>query len=513
MGDWNFLGGILEEVHIHSTIIGKVWLTILFIFRMLVLGVAAEDVWNDEQSEFICNTEQPGCRNVCYDQAFPISLIRYWVLQVIFVSSPSLVYMGHALYRLRALEKERQKKKAQVRMELEGVELEMIEDRRRLERELRQLEQRKLNKAPLRGSLLCTYVIHIFTRSAVEIAFMIGQYLLYGFQLDPLYKCEREPCPNIVDCFISRPTEKTVFILFMQSIAIVSLFLNILEIVHLGVKKIKKGLCGPDKSRDDFDDFYVSKSKKNSVIPHSYMGTCATPQKIHPSAPISYTMLMEKQIGTAVRDVLHSSSAFQSLKNNHTENSNNRIHDERESKLPDEMPTNTLDCPPRNTCSNNNDGLNKVFGTEINGCQQHDEKKHGMHSNLVAAPGLCLGSLSELTSGSSLQPDMTSTISVNCVRKLRGVSSPWNCSTVVESEGSPTESPSTNSNRGQDSFSGSIAQGLSSTDLRKISRPDTPDSLGELSSESKQGRNCESPQALSPSRRMSLASNASSRRA
>jgi len=86
MGDWNFLGGILEEVHIHSTMVGKIWLTILFIFRMLVLGVAAEDVWNDEQADFICNTEQPGCRNVCYDRAFPISLIRYWVLQVRAVS-------------------------------------------------------------------------------------------------------------------------------------------------------------------------------------------------------------------------------------------------------------------------------------------------------------------------------------------------------------------------------------------------------------------------------------------
>ncbi|EPY79832.1 hypothetical protein CB1_000884060 [Camelus ferus] len=158
----------------HSTMIGKIWLTILFIFRMLVLGVAAEDVWNDEQSGFICNTEQPGCRNVCYDQAFPISLIRYWVLQVIFVSSPSLVYMGHALYRLRVLEKERQMKKAQLRGELEWVELELPGDRRRLEQELCQLEQRKLNKAPLRGTLLCTYVIHIFTRSVVEVGFMIG---------------------------------------------------------------------------------------------------------------------------------------------------------------------------------------------------------------------------------------------------------------------------------------------------------------------------------------------------
>jgi len=94
MGDWNFLGVILAEVHIHSTMVGKIWLTILFIFRMLVLGVAAEGVWNDEQSDFVCNTDQPGCRNVCYDQAFPISLVRYWVLQVIFVSSPSLVYKG-----------------------------------------------------------------------------------------------------------------------------------------------------------------------------------------------------------------------------------------------------------------------------------------------------------------------------------------------------------------------------------------------------------------------------------
>lgn len=69
MGDWNFLGGILEEVHIHSTMTGKVWLTILFIFQMLILGVTAENVWNGEQSGFICNTEQPGCRNVCFDQA------------------------------------------------------------------------------------------------------------------------------------------------------------------------------------------------------------------------------------------------------------------------------------------------------------------------------------------------------------------------------------------------------------------------------------------------------------
>ncbi|KAM4693137.1 gap junction alpha-10 protein-like [Discoglossus pictus] len=295
MGDWNLLGSILEEVHIHSTIVGKIWLTILFIFRMLVLGVAAEDVWDDEQDYFICNTEQPGCRNVCYDQAFPISLIRYWVLQIIFVSSPSLVYMGHALYRLRALEKERQRKKAQLRAELEDLDA-VIDEHRRLEKELRKLEeQKKVNKAPLRGSLLRTYVLHILTRSVVEVGFMIGQYLLYGFDLAPLYKCSRFPCPNIVDCFVSRPTEKTIFMVFMHSIAAVSLFLNILEIFHLGIRKIKQGLYGKHNSEMAEDELSLCKSKKNSVQQVCMMSN-SSPNKIIPLSSSDYKLLPEQPI-------------------------------------------------------------------------------------------------------------------------------------------------------------------------------------------------------------------------
>ncbi|NXH18944.1 CXA10 protein, partial [Bucco capensis] len=287
MGDWNLLGSILEEVHIHSTIVGKIWLTILFIFRMLVLGVAAEDVWDDEQSEFICNTEQPGCSNICYDKAFPISLIRYWVLQIVFVSSPSLVYMGHALYRLRALEKERQKRKAQLRAQLEDLEP-MPEEHKRVERALRKLEeQKKVNKAPLRGSLLRTYVLHILTRSVMEVGFMIGQYLLYGFHMSPLYKCTRPPCPNTVDCFVSRPTEKTIFMVFMNSIAAVSLFLNILEIAHLGFRKIQKSLYGrpqlPAGPSEEETSLY--NSKKSSVVPPACLAREASPPLLATAPP------------------------------------------------------------------------------------------------------------------------------------------------------------------------------------------------------------------------------------
>ncbi|XP_054651668.1 gap junction alpha-10 protein-like [Dunckerocampus dactyliophorus] len=278
MGDWNLLGSILEEVHIHSTIVGKIWLTILFIFRMLILGAAAEDVWDDEQSEFVCNTDQPGCKAVCYDRAFPISLIRFWVLQVIFVSAPSLVYMGHALYCIRALEKERHRKRIQLKEELDEAEL-ALDEHKRMERELRRLdEQRKVKKAPLRGSLLRTYIIHILTRSVLEVFFILGQYILYGVQLDPLYKCEWMPCPNSVDCYISRPTEKTIFMVFMIAIAGVSLLLNILEISHLGIRKIKQSLSG---ERYMEDDSLIFKSKRKVSLSHQCVMSHVSPYTGH----------------------------------------------------------------------------------------------------------------------------------------------------------------------------------------------------------------------------------------
>ncbi|XP_069478776.1 gap junction alpha-9 protein [Ambystoma mexicanum] len=516
MGDWNFLGVILEEVHMHSTIVGKIWLTILFIFRMLVLGVAAEDVWNDEQSDFFCNTEQPGCRNVCYDDAFPISLIRYWVLQVIFVSSPSLVYMGHAIYRLRALEKERQKKKAQLRWELEGVEVDMSEARRRLERELRHLEQRKLNKAPLRGSLLCTYIIHIFTRSAVEIGFMFGQYVLYGVKLTPLYKCQKDPCPNIVDCFVSRPTEKTVFILFMQCIAAVSLFLNILEIVHLGIRKIKKGLLGQYKMSQDYDD---SKCKKNSVMHHSCIGISASPQKTLPSAPSGYTLLMDKQSDPTVYPILNPPSAFQPIEDDHMEEGRNST--EEENKMHNSVqPVHATERHCQNTSSNNNEGISKIFGPDMNGMQRHEPKRRhcvrSAHSSLESAPGLRMGSQVELASETTGEPsvqNMTPTVPRNLVRKPRRISAPWNCSTVVEGRDITTDADFMSSIHRRYNFSSGPPCAPSKTELKRTSRPDTPESLGDLSSESKNSRSCDSPQAFPSSRRMSLASNASSRRA
>lgn len=258
MGDWNLLGKLLESAQEHSTVVGKVWLTVLFIFRILVLGTAAEKVWGDELSGFTCDTKQPGCQNVCYDKTFPISHIRFWVMQIIFVSTPTLIYLGHILHLVRMEEKEKQKEK----------ELALHN-----EKHLQQLMSTKAKKASvkdnqgharLQGALLRTYVFNIIFKTLFEVAFIVAQYFLYGFQLKPMYTCDRWPCPNVVNCYISRPTEKTIFILFMLAVACISLLLNLVEMYHLGFTKCHQGL----RYRRSKAQLEASKSLSETVMPY-----------------------------------------------------------------------------------------------------------------------------------------------------------------------------------------------------------------------------------------------------
>ncbi|XP_032116033.1 gap junction alpha-3 protein [Sapajus apella] len=243
MGDWSFLGRLLENAQEHSTVIGKVWLTVLFIFRILVLGAAAEDVWGDEQADFTCNTQQPGCENVCYDRAFPISHIRFWALQIIFVSTPTLIYLGHVLHIVRMEEKKKEREEEEQLKRDSPSPKEPVQDKPR--------SRDDRGRVRMSGALLRTYVFNIIFKTLFEVGFIAGQYFLYGFELKPLYRCDRWPCPNTVDCFISRPTEKTIFIIFMLAVACASLLLNMLEIYHLGWRKLKQGVTsrlGPGAS-------------------------------------------------------------------------------------------------------------------------------------------------------------------------------------------------------------------------------------------------------------------------
>lgn len=313
MGDWNLLGKLLEKAQEHSTVVGKVWLTVLFIFRILILSSATEKVWGDELSGFTCDTKQPGCQNVCYDFTFPISHVRFWVLQIIFVSTPTLVYLGHILHLVRMEEKQKEKDR------LLEKELTHHSEKQTLITDVRHkkpLVRDDKGRVRIQGELLRTYVFNVIFKTLFEVGFIVAQYLLYGFELKPMYTCDRKPCPNVVNCYISRPTEKTIFIIFMLGVASVSLLLNLVEIYHLGFTKCRQGITFRRNRRSPV---IIAKDPDETAVPivPSYDEYFSGHHQVQPAYPPSYNLSPPLSDGTESSfHPYHSKTAYKQNKDN-----------------------------------------------------------------------------------------------------------------------------------------------------------------------------------------------------
>ncbi|XP_033826963.1 gap junction gamma-1 protein isoform X2 [Periophthalmus magnuspinnatus] len=271
---WSFLTRLLEEIHNHSTFVGKLWLTVLIVFRIVLTAVGGESIYYDEQSKFVCNSGQPGCENVCYDAFAPLSHVRFWVFQIILVAMPSLIYMGYAINKIARLEEakggsgstavrvaggytHRKPRKicfgARQHRGIEEAEDDQEDDP--MIYEVPEIEPPKRPRDPLQPTprpkirhdgrrrirdegLMRVYVLQLVTRTVLEAGFLAGQYLLYGFRVKPIFVCSGNPCPHSVDCFVSRPTEKTIFLRIMYGVTVLCLTLNVWEMLHLGVGSI-----------------------------------------------------------------------------------------------------------------------------------------------------------------------------------------------------------------------------------------------------------------------------------
>ncbi|KAI1899474.1 hypothetical protein AGOR_G00062170 [Albula goreensis] len=270
---WSFLTRLLEEISNHSTFVGKIWLTLLIVFRIVLTVVGGESIYYDEQSKFVCNTQQPGCENVCYDAFAPLSHVRFWVFQIIMITTPTIMYLGFAMHKIARMEDDEYRPKCRKRMPIvnrganrdyeeaedNGEEDPMISEEIEPEKE----KEKKAEKPSVKhdgrrrikkDGLMKVYVLQLLSRTAFEVAFLFGQYILYGFEVAPSYVCTRNPCPHTVDCFVSRPTEKTIFLLIMYVVSVLCLALTVLEILHLGISGIRDSF----KNRSSRHHLHVS---------------------------------------------------------------------------------------------------------------------------------------------------------------------------------------------------------------------------------------------------------------
>ncbi|XP_001370856.1 gap junction gamma-2 protein-like [Monodelphis domestica] len=223
---WAFLTKLLEAVTQHSTLVGKLWLSVLVVFRLVLLAVGGEAIYRDELSGFSCNTAQPGCLNVCYDTFAPLSHVRFWVFQIVLVTAPTVFYLGYAVHHLS---------RRQMTQKLE--EEESLIPGKKSCKDGAHDGHRRIR----RDGLLGAYVAQLLVRTALEVAFLAGQYLLFGLKVPPDYDCKQNPCPHVVVCYISRPTEKTIFLLVMYAVSGLCLLLNLIELLHLGLGSIRNG--------------------------------------------------------------------------------------------------------------------------------------------------------------------------------------------------------------------------------------------------------------------------------
>uniref|UniRef100_W5LUK9 Gap junction protein beta 3 n=1 Tax=Astyanax mexicanus TaxID=7994 RepID=W5LUK9_ASTMX len=231
--DWKTFQALLSGVNKYSTAFGRIWLSVVFVFRVMVYVVAAERVWGDEQKDFDCNTKQPGCPNVCYDHFFPISHIRLWALQLIFVTCPSLLVVMHVKYR-----EERERKYQQKH----GADAKLYD-----------------NTGKKHGGLWWTYLLSLFVKAGIEVAFLYILHRIYdSFHLPRLVKCEIKPCPNVVDCYIGRPMEKKVFTYFMVGASAICIVLSVCEIIYL----ISKRITSCAKKMKSLDTFWKNKNSQ-----------------------------------------------------------------------------------------------------------------------------------------------------------------------------------------------------------------------------------------------------------
>lgn len=278
--------------------IGRLWLTVMVIFRLLIIAVATEDVYTDEQEMFVCNTLQPGCSTVCYDAFAPISQPRFWVFHIISVSTPSLCFIIYTWHNLSKLPHNTTQRQGQGLGDVPGKggpDVRQGGGREAYERScdsdscsirshkhlghsladvLEGIPTQSLqmgnpnNMASLSQAQACTfrdrsaegqmvsggvlskcYVFHVCLRAVLEVGFVLAQWKLFGFQVPVHFLCTSAPCSQPVDCYVSRPTEKTIFLLFMFCVGVFCILLNLLELNHLGWKKIRQAVRLRERER------------------------------------------------------------------------------------------------------------------------------------------------------------------------------------------------------------------------------------------------------------------------
>nr|XP_046178453.1 gap junction delta-4 protein-like [Oncorhynchus gorbuscha] len=205
------------------TFLGKTWLILMVVLRLLILLFSGYPLFRDEQEHFVCNTIQPGCTNVCFDTFAPLSLFRFWLFQLIMLCLPHLMFMLYIVHKVSSA------------LRIGGNYF----PGSRSPAGALCTHQHSLPKGT--PNFLRAYLLDLLLRILLEVAFSTGQYYLYGFSVPRRFQCYESPCTSMVECYISSPTEKTIMLNFMLGAASLSLLLSLADLMCSVQRMVTQG--------------------------------------------------------------------------------------------------------------------------------------------------------------------------------------------------------------------------------------------------------------------------------
>ncbi|TRY58478.1 hypothetical protein DNTS_004897 [Danionella cerebrum] len=240
------------------TLTGKAWLLVVVFLRIPVLLFAGYPLYQDEQERFVCNTIQPGCANVCYDIFAPLSLFRFWLVQLTTLCLPLVMFVIYVIHKVSSGE---------------SIKADSIY----------KIHQESFRKASLCKTIVKAetgrvqyftgaYILQLLIRIVVEAGFGVAHYYLFGFHIARRFMCQQPPCTTMVDCYASRPTEKTIMLNFMLGAAALCLLLNLCDLICA----IKRSVRQKSKRKMLVEKMYAEEqyyvSGKDAIQRHEELG-------------------------------------------------------------------------------------------------------------------------------------------------------------------------------------------------------------------------------------------------
>jgi len=268
---WGILEGCVKKALHYSTPLGYMWMFMLFTFRMFITAVVGGPVYGDESGNFKCDTNQPGCQNVCFNRFSPISHLRFWAFQMLFVCLPSVAFMTYAQFELQKIDVITKKEKEFIENAGDDESAYVTPEYLKIAGKRKKLGINKMKKkttvtADAAVEVIWTprirfiYIIHLIFKLALECIFLYLSYLLQKQQskrsgLSAMWVPEKYECTHgdtednsacsqnpLIPCWVSRPWEKTIFMLYMTAVTIISIILCLAEFVYVITRTTKKGV-------------------------------------------------------------------------------------------------------------------------------------------------------------------------------------------------------------------------------------------------------------------------------